>query len=128
MTAAASFRLDEEFSTLCPVVDREERELLRASLLEHGVREPLVVWKEERLLLDGHRRLLLCREHEITFPVVEYSFADRDAARRWVIDNALGRRNLTREQRDYLIGKRYLAERRAEGRPEKRAQNEPVSG
>ena len=42
--------------------------------------------------------------------------ADGAAARNWLIDNQLARRNLTREQRDYLIGKRYVAVRKDPGR------------
>ncbi|MCE9635771.1 MAG: hypothetical protein K8T90_08710 [Planctomycetes bacterium] len=111
------FSTDDEFAVLFPIHSAEQREQLEASLRAHGCREPLVVWKEEKLLLDGHTRLALCRQHRIEFATVEYSFPDRDAARRWVIDNQLSRRNLTREQRDYLVGKRYLSERKPEGRP-----------
>jgi hypothetical protein len=109
------FSTDDEFAALFPIHTHEQREQLEASLRAHGCREPLVVWKEEKILLDGHTRLALCRQHRIEFATVEYSFPDRGAARRWVIDNQLSRRNLTREQRDYLIGKRYLAEKKPHG-------------
>jgi len=113
--AARDFRMDGEFAALFPVHTDEERQLLAASILAHGVREPLVLWREENILLDGHSRLAICDEHRLPFPVVAYSFEDRDAARRFLIDNALGRRNLTREQRDYLVGRRYLAEKQSHG-------------
>lgn len=109
---SSGFRIDEEFEHLCPRLTSAERELLAASLVAHGVREPLVVWREERVLLDGHTRLALCDEHEIPYAVVEYSFADRAAARRWIVDNALARRNLSEEQQRYLRGKRLLVEKR----------------
>jgi ParB-like chromosome segregation protein Spo0J len=125
---ARGFAIDEEFAHLCPRLADDERRLLAESIAAHGVREPLVVWREEKLLLDGHTRLAICTERGVPFETVEYSFADRDAARDWVIENALARRNLSREQRDYLLGKRFAAERRsAAGRPEKWAQSEPIS-
>jgi hypothetical protein len=106
------FRIDPEFEVLCPMHTDEERRLLEESVVAHGVREPFVVWKGANVLLDGHTRLLICRAHGIKFDVVEYDFPDRVSAKNWLIDNQLARRNLTREQRDYLIGKRYLEQRK----------------
>ena len=111
-TRRHDFRTDDEFAVLCPLQTSEERELLEASILAHGVREPLVVWREEKLLLDGHTRVRICDEHRLPVDVVEYSFPDRAAARAWVIDNQLGRRNLAEEQRRYLRGKRLLVEKK----------------
>ena len=104
-------RIDDEFEALCGMQTEGERAALRASIVEHGCRDPLVVWAERDILLDGHNRLAICREFDAPFDTVEYSFPDRDAARNWIIDNALARRSLTRQQRDYLIGKRQLSER-----------------
>jgi hypothetical protein len=53
-------------------------ELLRDSIKKYGLEKPLLVWKEENILVDGHRRLEACRELGIT-PTFEYkSFASRD--------------------------------------------------
>jgi hypothetical protein len=46
----------------------------------------------------------------------------------WILKNQLGRRNLTRDQWETLLGRLYNREKKAEGRPEKLAQNEQVSG
>lgn len=110
--ATPAFRTDEEFEQLCPPLTSDEHAMLTSSILAHGVREPLVVWKEERILLDGHTRLAICKRHYLPYPVAEYSLQDRAAARAFVIDNALARRNLTEEQRRYLRGKRLLAEKK----------------
>ncbi|MCE9637708.1 MAG: hypothetical protein K8T90_18570 [Planctomycetes bacterium] len=126
-TIHPAFRTDPEFEGLCPPLAAEERSLLEAEIAAHGVREPLVVWKEEQLLLDGHTRFGICTARGIDYDVVEYSFADRDAARNWVIDNAVSRRNLTPAQKTYLLGRKYVAERLPEGRPEKPGHDDPVS-
>jgi hypothetical protein len=105
-------RIDKEFSVLCGMLTDDERTGLRTSIAEHGCRDPLVVWKEKDVLLDGHNRIAICHHLGVDFDTVEYSFPDRDAARNWIIDNALARRSLTREQRDYLVGKRYVAEKK----------------
>lgn len=41
--------------------------------------------------------------------------ANRQAACAWIIEAQLGRRNVTPEQRSYLIGKRYNAEKGGRG-------------
>lgn len=108
----SAFTVDPEFATLCPAYVGEDADELEKSLLAHGVREPLVIWQEARILLDGHRRLGICDRHRIATPTVEYSFPDRQAARAWIVANQLARRNLTRDQRDLLIGRCYVAERK----------------
>jgi hypothetical protein len=112
-------RIDDEFEALCGVQTEGERAALRASIVEHGCRDPLVVWADRDILLDGHNRLAICRELDAPFDTVEYAFPDRDAARNWIIDNALARRSLTVEQRRYLRGKRFATEKKPEGRPRK---------
>jgi hypothetical protein len=84
----------------------------RANIAEHGCLQPLVVWAETETLLDGHTRLDICRELRKPYKVVQCSFPSRDAARNWIIENQLGRRNLTPERAAYLRGKRMLCEKR----------------
>lgn len=42
----------------------------------------------------------------------------REQCINWIIDNQLGRRNLTEKQKDFLRGKRYLSEKKAVTNPE----------
>jgi len=52
------------------------------------------VWKNQRILLDGHARLAICRRHALPFAVTEIDLPDRDAAVTWVLTRQLSRRNL----------------------------------
>src|SRR5262245_33582433 len=47
-------RVDPEFAALIPPLSAEERQRLELSLLEEGCRDPLIVWKDHDILLDGH--------------------------------------------------------------------------
>lgn len=67
------------------------------------------------VLLDGHNRYKICREHNIDFDTRLYSLLGRDAAKMWVIRNQLGRRNLTPDQASYLRGLEYEATKQAHG-------------
>lgn len=81
----------------------EENYLLEESILAEGCRDPLVVWEEENVLVDGHHRLAICRRHGIPYSVVYRSFSGIEAAKAWMDLNQLGRRNLSKEDRDELI-------------------------
>jgi len=46
--------IDEEFRMLLPKLDGLTFESLEKNILEHGVRDPLVVWND--ILIDGYNR------------------------------------------------------------------------
>jgi hypothetical protein len=113
--------IDREFAALCPPLDAEEYAQLEANLRTDGCRDPLIVWHEEGLLLDGHTRYAICQAHGLAWQKQTISLPSRDEALNWIITNQLGRRNLTAEQKSYLRGKRYNREKHTHGgarRPE----------
>lgn len=111
----ANLVIDEEFRALIPPMGAEELAQLEQNLLAEGVRDPLVVWKGQNVLLDGHNRYAVAQRHGLDFQVVQKEFATREQAKAWMIGNQLGRRNLTPEQQSYLRGKRYENEKQMHG-------------
>src|SRR4028119_445408 len=105
--AAKQLRIDPEFQSLIPPLSKDEKAALQASILEEGCRDPLVVWAEEKLLIDGHNRFAICTAHGIPYKIVEMSFDSRNAVKVWTIANQLGRRSLTPESVSYLRGTWY---------------------
>lgn len=92
------FKIDNEFKSLIPALTEDERKQLKANIESEGVRDPLVIWHEELLLIDGHNRYEIAKELGIPMAELqteEISFADRNAVKLWIIDNQFGRRNLT---------------------------------
>jgi hypothetical protein len=109
----AGIKIDPEFRDLIPPLSPEEFDQLEKSVVARGLLSPLLVWKEEGILVDGHNRHKICTKHGIGFETVEMEFADRTSAMLWIIDNQFGRRNLpiiTRvqlmERRKHLIKSR----------------------
>lgn len=122
--------IDKEFSTLLAPLTREERDGLEREIKADGCREALVVWREngKLILLDGHNRLDICRKHSLTYRTTEKAkIKSRDDARNFIIVNQLSRRNLTEEQKSFLRGQQYIAEKMGQHRPEKRPQNGAVN-
>ena len=87
-------RIDPEFMGLIPPLSQEEYDQLEQNILAHKkCRDAIIVWGD--ILVDGHNRMRICAAHNITFEIKEMEFESRDAAKLWILDNQLGRRNLT---------------------------------
>lgn len=110
----------DEFKNFIPPVSAEEYILLEKSILDEGCRDALIVWenpqkKGKYILIDGHNRFSVCSKHQIDFQVKVKDFKTEDEAQFWMIDNQLGKRNLTENQKSYLRGKQYHREKKKVG-------------
>lgn len=110
-----TLKIDPEFQNKIPPLTDAEFEQLKENILNAGeVWEPIVVWNGT--IVDGHNRYRIVSEHsEIKWRTRDVEFADKWEAFDWIYKNQLGRRNLTEEQRTYLIGKMYEARKRSIG-------------
>ena len=108
-------RIDPEFEGKIPPLTTEEFQQLENNILADGVViNPIIVW--DGVIVDGHNRYRIVNKHpEIRFSTCEKTFSDRYEAIAWICKNQLGRRNLTKEQKKYLIGKQYEAEKASHG-------------
>ncbi len=105
-----TIHIDPEFKRLIPPLKPEEYAQLEENILAEGCRDPLVLWKRgecDFALLDGHNRKAICEEHGVPCEYLEMEFPDRDAAMDWMDKNQIGRRNLTRDEFNLIVGRRY---------------------
>lgn len=110
-----NLKIDPEFRDKIPPLTEAEFEQLHDNILADGeVYEPIVVWNGT--IIDGHNRWRIIQEHpEIPYKVKEMDFADKWEAAEWMYRKQLGRRNLTAEQKNYMIGKMYEARKKSAG-------------
>lgn len=113
------FIIDPEFRDKIPAMPQEDFDGLRADIIRDGyVRDPLVVWKEENILLDGHHRWRVISENKETlgdkFKVDYKSFPDRWACIAWICANQLHKHNMTELQRMKLYQEEYEARQHSE--------------
>lgn len=120
--------IDPEFRDKVPKMAETEFRQLEENILKDGrVKVPLTVWNGT--IVDGHNRYAIIQKHpEIKWEIEEVQFADRYEAIVWICKNQLGRRNLTEEQKSYLRGKQYEAEKMAIPNPDGINQHMEVSG
>jgi len=114
--ATRKLTIDKEFVGLCPDLTVEEHANLEASIADEGCRDEIIVWANHKdTILDGHHRYEICDRLKTTFKTTALKFETREECIVWIVANQLGRRNATEEQKSYLRGKRYQAEKRTDG-------------
>ena len=109
-----NLKIDPEFQSQIPPLTDDEFKQLEENILKEGkLLSPLIVWNNT--LVDGHNRYAILQKHpEICFSTMPLRFANREEALAWICKNQLGRRNLSPEQKRYLLGKQYESEKKAE--------------
>jgi len=112
-------KINIDFENLIPKQTAEQFKQLEENILKDGrVRNPLVVWKDHRILVDGHNRLRIIKAHpEIPYSITEQEFEDEQDVTEWIIMNALGTRNLTEMQITDLRGRLFKMKKGKRGAP-----------
>ena len=107
-------KIDPEFEKVIPPLTKDEYHQLEENILDDGrIMMPIAVWGD--IIVDGHNRYRIAREYgDIPFSTTQLTFANRHEVIAWICKNQLGRRNLSDEQKAYLLGKRYSAEKQIE--------------
>ncbi|MBR2894052.1 MAG: hypothetical protein IKC03_00145 [Oscillospiraceae bacterium] len=107
--------VDPEFESQIPPLTEEEFQQLEENILSDGVvLHPIVVWND--VIIDGHNRWRIIQKYPfLKYTIYEINFPDRYAALAWICRNQLGRRNLTPEQKKYLLGKMHEARKTSQG-------------
>ena len=110
-----NLKIDPEFQNQIPPLTDDEFKQLEENILKEGkLLSPLIVWNNT--LVDGHNRYAILQKHpEIYFSTMPLPFESREEVLAWICKNQLGRRNLTPEQKKFLIGKQYSVEHRKPG-------------
>jgi hypothetical protein len=122
-----------ELEQLIPPLLTDELQQLEQNIIREGCREALLIWQttEETIhpdkaetntvyvLIDGHNRYSICMKRGIDFKIHLVDFKSLYDVRQYMIDNQLGRRNLTPEQISYLRGMKYLTEKKEKGKYER---------
>lgn len=101
---------------IVPLAD-EQLFQLEQNIVTEGCREAIIVWErgKQLIIVEGHNRYGICKKNEIPFKTKRINFKSLDDAKAWMIDNQMGRRNLTPDQLSYYRGMKYLALKKKKG-------------
>ena len=97
-----NLKIDKEFQELIPPLQEDELKQLESNLTNEGWRdnERIITWNGT--IVDGHNRYSICQDKKITFKTSEKQFKDRNEVIIWIIENQLGRRNISSYDRGRL--------------------------
>jgi hypothetical protein len=124
----ADIKTREPFEGLFPIKE-EVVQALQKHMGDKGYDEstPIVIWKEEGIVVDGHMRLRAAQKANLQeIPVVKRSFKDEDEALDYALHNQRDRRNLTDAEITQVVER--LDERKKSGRPTKLASTDANFG
>ena len=79
----STLTINPDLHSLIPPLTAEEYRQLEANILQDGCRDPLIIWQEEQVLLDGHNRYAICTKHDLPYTTQDLSLPDLDAAISW---------------------------------------------
>ena len=110
-----TLHIDPEFKAQIPPLTEDERKPLEENILADGeILSPILVWNDT--IVDGHNRYEILQSHpEIPYNIRNLYLETREQVLAWICKNQLGRRNLTPEQKKFLMGKQYDAEKQTKG-------------
>lgn len=98
-----AIKIDPEFRDIIPPLTKPEFEQLELNLIEEGCRERIITWNN--YVIDGHNRFNICSKHDLEYEILELNhFEDRHAVIDWMIQNQIGKRNLSGGTISYLRG------------------------
>ena len=118
MLAEKKITVSRELSDYIIPLSREEFKQLEKNIITYGCRDPLTVWNKsnvQSILVDGHNRLKICTKHDIPFKIKSINFKNLDEVKVWMVENQIGRRNLTPDQLSYYRGLKYISLKRKKG-------------
>lgn len=113
-------KIDKEFQELLPVLTIDEYEKLEQDILKYGILDPIKVWQnptsKEWVIIDGHNRYSILQKHidEIDrlynpwthFKIMyESELKNREEVKQWMLEQQLGRRNLSDADRYDIVQK-----------------------
>jgi curved DNA-binding protein CbpA len=102
--------IDKDFEELLPPLTVEEFEYLEGNILQVGCRDAIVTWKG--YVVDGHNRRNICLKYSLQCNVIEMDteiYKNKDDVINWMIENQLGRRNLSLTERYEVVQKHKSA-------------------
>lgn len=103
---AELLEVDPELEVYLPcATDLCESELERQLVEQGGPRDPIRVWREMNMVVDGHRRLRICLKQKLGFAIEYLSFPTKDHVKYWMDCFQAARRNLTPHENSLRIAR-----------------------
>lgn len=111
----APFKINKEWSELFPSMGTSTKEAVKKSIIENGMRMPIIV-SESNEIIDGHHRYSIWKELikdgiDIELKYQIKNFKDNDEIRKFIVDTNQHRRHLAKQESAIEAAKEYIEKR-----------------
>ena len=101
-----TLKINNELCNLLPPLTEGQYNLLEKNIIDQGgARDPIIVWEEEGVIVDGHTRHEICQRLGLSYSVKNVRFSGEEEVMQWMLDNQEGKRNLSHDAMRYMRGK-----------------------
>lgn len=94
--------IEPRLQKLLPELSDDELHQLEQNIIQDGrIRDPIIYWNDERnrhLIIDGMHRFAIGKKHGIPYRCEPMVFDTIEDVELWMLNNALGRRNLMKPE------------------------------
>lgn len=106
--------IDKELEDLLPVLTPDELEKLENSILQYGMLDPIKIWQDPKTdkwtIIDGHNRYNILKKNNIEWHYwqdykIMSELETREDVKQWMLEQQLGRRNLSDVERYEIVQK-----------------------
>jgi hypothetical protein len=90
----SALKVDPKFDRLTPATEEGLRALENAILEDGEVQDPIKVWKDQGIVVDGHSRLAILKKHpDLPYSVRELPFENWEAVQAWIVERHIARKS-----------------------------------
>ena len=66
----------KEFKDLLPPLSQDEKAMLTEQCLRDGILDPIIIWKNRNIVIDGHNRLSIAKKFNLSYKVRQIDLPD----------------------------------------------------
>lgn len=96
MMKIEDLKVDKRFERLTPVSNEELKALENLIVGDGEIHAPIVVWKGQNIIVDGHERWNVLKKHpELPYSIKEIEFQDWREVIVWIVEHHIARKSFT---------------------------------
>ena len=89
-------KIDERFERLTPVSKEEHKALENLIVADGEIHTPIIVWKDQKTLVDGHSRRDIQKKHpDLPYTIKEIEFQDWQEVIVWIVEHHIARKSFS---------------------------------
>lgn len=96
MLSIEDLKIDKKFKRLTPETKEQFKALKKLVVSDGEVHGPIIVWKDQNTVVDGHCRVEILKKHpKLKYSIKEIAFGDWQDVMVWIVEHHIARNSFT---------------------------------